>query len=176
MKILLGVTSGIAIYKSCELVRLFVKAGHEVKVCMTPAACEFVRPYLFERLSGNKVFVETFAVTDACDVEHIALADWAEVALIAPATMSTIGKLANGIADNLLTTVFAALPQSTMLFIAPAMNEHMWCNPANVRNVEFLRGWKNVRFIGPAQGSLACGTDGVGRMSEPSEIFTVVVS
>jgi len=176
MKILLGVTSGIAIYKSCELVRLFTKAGHEVKVCMSPSACEFIKPYLFERLSGNKVFVEMFEATVRHDVEHISLAVWADAAVLAPATMSTIGKLANGIADNLLTTVFAAIPPATPVFIAPAMNSNMWTNPANLRNIAYLKTWSNVRMIGPDEGSLACGTEGLGRMSEPEAIFSAVTA
>ena len=167
-RILLGVTGSIAAYKAAELVRLFVKSGDDVHVVMTPAACEFVRPLLFQTLSRNPVGVDQFAAPAQWRPEHVALADSADIALVAPATANTIAKMRNGIADNLLLATLLAT--MAPVFIAPAMNDGMWLNAATQENVAALAA-RGVRMIGPAGGELACGTSGVGRMAEPEQIL-----
>ena len=171
MKILLCVTGSIAVYKAAELVRLFVKGGDEVRVAMTPAACEFVRPLTFQTLSQNQVYVEQFAAPEQWRPEHISLATWADVVLVAPATANTIAKMRCGIADNLLTSVLLAA--RCPIFVAPAMNVGMWENPATVENIAELRR-RGVRFVEPGEGFLACDACGKGRMAEPAEIFSAV--
>lgn len=165
---MLGVTGGIAAYKSAELTRLFVKEGFEVKVIMTKGACEFVTPLTFETLSGNEVSVEMFPRNKHFATHHIDLADWAELLIVAPATANFIGKTASGICDDLLTTVFSA--SSCPVLIAPAMNSNMWDYPAVVKNVELLQSF-GFYFIGPDSGDLACGWVGKGRMVEPAAIL-----
>lgn len=169
-KILVGITGGIAIYKTCELVRLLVKSGNEARVVMTQNATQMISPIVFRTLSRSCVYVDTFADAGGA-VEHISLADWAQAAIIAPATANTIGKIANGIADNLLTTVAMALSESKPLFIAPAMNRNMWDSVFVQENMKKIICRKNCFVVGPAQGELACGVSGAGRMVEPAEIF-----
>lgn len=171
MRILLGVTGSIAAYKAAELARLFVKAGHEVRAAMTPAACEFVRPLLFSTLTRNPAVVEQFAEPAEWKPGHIAAAEWADVALVAPATANTIAKIAHGIADNYLTSVLLAT--RAPLAVAPAMNDGMWTNQATQDNIAVLRS-RGVRIIEPDEGPLACGSSGTGRMAEPLRIFEEV--
>ena len=170
-RILLGVTGSIAAYKAVELVRLFVRAGDEVSVVMTPAACEFVRPLTFQTLSRRPVHVEAFAPPVGWTPEHVALAASTDVALVAPASANTLAKLRHGLADNLLTATFLAT--RAPLAVAPAMNDGMWANPATQENVAALRA-RGVVVIGPAEGDLACGAAGAGRMVEPEAIFKAV--
>ncbi len=170
-KILLGVSGSIAAYKAAELVRLFVKNGDEVVVVMTPAACEFVAPLTFQTLSRNPVHVDSFARPDGWKPGHISLAEWADVAVIAPATANTLAKMAHGIADNLLTSLLLAT--RAKVFVAPAMNGGMWENPATRENVAALAS-RGVAVVSPGVGDLACGSAGPGRMAEPSEIFDAV--
>jgi len=165
--IVLGVTGGIACYKAVELVRLLIKSGHRVHVVMTRGAMEFVTPLTFQTLSGNPVASETFNLTQESEIGHINLADSADLFVIAPATANIIGKIANGIADDLLTTVIMAT-QAPVL-VAPAMNIHMFENPLVQEN---LRKLHRVGFhiMEPAAGFLACGYEGKGRLPDPEKI------
>ncbi len=165
--VVLGVTGGIAAYKSCEIVSRLVKAGAHVYVVMTKSACEFVTPLTFETLSRHPVAVDTFARPDAWEVEHIALAKRAEVFLIAPATANVIAKLAHGIADDMLTTTFLAT--KAPLLLAPAMNTVMWQAEVTQENLNTLKR-RGALTVGPEGGALACGDVGAGRMSEPEDI------
>jgi phosphopantothenoylcysteine decarboxylase / phosphopantothenate---cysteine ligase len=165
--IVLGVTGGIACYKAVELVRLLVKAEHKVQVIMTRGAMEFVTPLTFQTLSGNPVATETFNLTQESEIGHINLADSADLFLVAPATANVIGKIAGGIADDLLTTVIMAT-QAPVL-IAPAMNIHMYDNPILQENLRKLRRI-GYHILEPAAGYLACGYEGKGRLPDPEKI------
>ncbi|MFH1758506.1 MAG: bifunctional phosphopantothenoylcysteine decarboxylase/phosphopantothenate--cysteine ligase CoaBC [Pseudomonadota bacterium] len=162
-KIVLGVTGGIAAYKAAELVRELVKAGAEVHVVMTRNAQAFITPLTFQTLSGNPVTTELFNLIAESEIGHIALADRAEVLVIAPATANIIGKIAGGIADDLLTTMVMATKAPVLL--APAMNVHMWENPICRENIQKLRQ-RGYHFIDPEAGELACGYEGKGRLAE----------
>lgn len=168
-RIVLGITGGIAAYKACELTRLLKKAGAEVRVVMTENAARFVSPLTFETLSGNQVNTDSFE--HAWEIGHIALAKWADLMVLAPATANVMAKISAGICDDLLTTTVMAMPCPVL--IAPAMNCVMWRSAANQANVETLRR-RGFFFAGPETGSLACGDADVGRMAEPSEIATRV--
>jgi phosphopantothenoylcysteine decarboxylase / phosphopantothenate---cysteine ligase len=165
--VVLGVTGGIACYKAVELVRLLVKTGFKVQVIMTRSAMEFVTPLTFQTLSGNPVATETFNLTQESEIGHINLADSADLFVIAPATANVIGKIANGIADDLLTTVLMAT-QAPVL-IAPAMNIHMYDNPILQENLRKLRR-VGYQIMEPAEGFLACGYEGKGRLPDPEKI------
>ena len=165
--ILLGISGGIAAYKSCELVRLLKKQGHEVSVAMSRAAAEFVTPLTFQALSGRPVLSETHQAGDGNGMAHINLTREADVFLIAPASANTLAKIANGIADNLLTNLAAA--RKCPLAIAPAMNVEMWRNPANQRNIAQLLS-DGITVFPPADGEQACGETGTGRMPEAAEL------
>jgi phosphopantothenoylcysteine decarboxylase/phosphopantothenate--cysteine ligase len=169
--VLIGVCAGIAAYKTCELVRLLVKAGHPVKVMMTESSAKFITPLTFQTLSANPVYTEMFSLLNEDNVQHISLAQWADVCLIAPATANTISKIAYGFCDNLLTTVVCALPENIPVILAPAMNSQMWNNPIIQENIKKLKSLKKYRIIEPGKGELACGAYGDGRMAEPEEIF-----
>ena len=162
------ITGGIAAYKVATLVRLFVKEGAEVSVAMTKGACEFITPLTFQVLTKNKVYLDTFEEDEANKVQHIHLADHTDVAVVVPATANTIAKMANGIADNFVTSTLLAT--TAPIYVAPAMNEHMWENPATMRNVAQLKADGKV-VIEPASGFLAEGYNGKGRLPEPEEIF-----
>ena len=166
--LVLGVTGGIACYKAVELVRLLVKDGFTVQVIMTRSALEFVTPLTFQTLSGRPVATETFNLTQESEIGHINLADSANLFVVAPATANVIGKIAAGIADDLLTTVLMAT-QAPVL-IAPAMNIHMYENPILQENIRKLRR-VGYHFIEPAEGYLACGYVGKGRLQEPQQIL-----
>jgi len=172
--ILIGVTGGIAAYKSCELVRLLVKGGYEVKVVMTEAATRFVTPLTFQTLSRNPVYVGMFDLASEENIKHISLADWADLAVVAPASANTLSKIACGICDNLLTSVVCALPSKTKVIFAPAMNANMWNNPLIQENIKILKQIKNYKVLEVGQGELACGITGCGRMSEPKDIFAAI--
>lgn len=163
-KILLGVTGGIAAYKAAELCRLLIKQGAEVRVVMTAAAREFIQPLTFQALSGHRVYSELFEADAENAMDHIDLARWADLLLIAPATADVIAKLADGYADNLLLTIALATNQS--IAIAPAMNQQMFQNPATMRNLQTLAA-QGCRIWGPGEGEQACGEVGPGRMLEP---------
>lgn len=165
--VLLGVSGGIAAYKSAELVRRLVDRGAEVRVAMTRAAREFVSPLTFAVLSKHEVYVEVFGSGNAPAVDHVELAGWTDVLVVAPATAHTIARFANGLADDFLTTYF--LVHRGPVLIAPAMETRMWEHPATRRNLELL-GARGARFVGPGSGFLASGEEGAGRMAEPEEI------
>lgn len=162
-KILLGVTGGIAAYKTPDLVRRLKSAGADVTVVMTPEAGHFVTALTLQTVSGNKVYQDMFETQDTWDVEHVALAESADLVLIAPATANTIAKLAAGLCDDLLTCVVAATEAPVVL--APAMNDRMYLNKINQENIARLKkiGYK---FIGPDKGPLACGKISIGRMCD----------
>ena len=165
------VTGGIAAFKAATLVRLFVKEGAKVSVAMTKSACEFITPLTFQVLTKNKVYLDTFDEDEANKVQHIHLADQTDVAIVVPATANTIAKMANGIADNFVTSTLLAT--TAPIYVVPAMNEHMWENPATVRNVKQLVEDGKI-VIEPATGFLAEGYNGKGRLPEPEEIFEQV--
>ena len=166
--IILGVTGGIAAYKAAELLRLLIKAGAEVHVVMTRSAQEFVTPLTFQTLSGNPVHTELFNLLQEQEIGHISLADRADLVLVAPATANVIGKVANGIADDLLTTTIMAT-RAKVLF-APAMNSNMWENLVYRENHVKLENL-GYHFIEPVYGDLACGWQGQGKLPDPAEIF-----
>ena len=165
--IVLGITGGIAAYKSAEVVSRLRHLGANVHVIMTKNAAEFVAPLTFRTLSANPVMTDTFAAPEEWNVEHVALAKLAEIFVIAPATANILAKMACGIADDMLSTT--VLATKATILVAPAMNTGMWTAEATRHNVETLRN-RGVEFIGPDSGLLACGDEGAGRMSEPEEI------
>ncbi|MEE1132176.1 MAG: bifunctional phosphopantothenoylcysteine decarboxylase/phosphopantothenate--cysteine ligase CoaBC [Caryophanon sp.] len=169
--ILVCVTGGIAVYKAVALVSKLQQAGSVVKVMMTDSARQFVNPLSFQVMSKNDVFFDTFDEKDSSVIAHIDLADWADLIVVAPATANVIGKVANGIADNMVTTTLLAA--SCPVWMAPAMNVHMYDHPAVIRNIEQLHV-DGVRFIEPSEGFLACGYVGKGRMEEPEKIVELV--
>src|SRR5512146_2381072 len=171
--IVLGVTGGIAAYKAVELLRLLTKAGAAVHVIMTRSAMEFVTPLTFQTLSMNPVHTELFNLISEREIGHIALADRADLFVIAPATANLIGKLANGIADDMLTTTVMATKAPVL--IAPAMNVNMYENPLYKANEERLKE-HGYLFVAPAKGMLACGWEGQGKLQEPEVIFEEAVA
>ena len=169
--ILVGISGGIAGYKSAELVRLFKKAGYEVRVCMTAGACEFITPLTMQALSGNPVHSALLDTEAEAGMGHIELARWADLVVIAPATADLISRLRAGMANDLLSTV--VLATDAPVHIAPAMNQQMWAHPATQENISILE--QRHQLHGPAAGEQACGDVGYGRMLEPQEIFNAVI-
>ena len=167
-KVAVYVTGGIAAYKALLFVRLLIKEGAQVKVAMTQSACQFVSPLTFQVLTKEKVMVDTFDENDPSFVQHIHFADWSELAIVIPATANTIAKMANGIADNFVTSALLATTAPKVL--VPAMNEHMWENPATLRNCVQLQK-DGVIMIEPSEGFLAEGYSGKGRLPEPEEVL-----
>ncbi|MFC4525527.1 bifunctional phosphopantothenoylcysteine decarboxylase/phosphopantothenate--cysteine ligase CoaBC [Dyella halodurans] len=172
-RILLGVSGGIAAYKSCELVRRLRDLGAEVRVVMTEGATHFVSATTFQALSGQPVRVSLWDAEAEAAMGHIELARWAERILIAPASADLVARLAHGMADDLLTTV--CLASAAPVYLAPAMNQQMWAHPAVQANIETLRQ-RGVRLLGPASGDQACGDIGSGRMLEPMELRAAMVA
>ena len=170
--ILLGVTGGIAAYKSAELTRRLIDAGARVRVVMTESATRFVTPLTFQALSGNPVRVALFDEAAEAGMGHIELARWADQVVVAPASADFLARLTAGMADDLLATL--CLATEAPITVAPAMNSRMWSNPATQANRATLAA-RGVRFIGPASGELACGEQGAGRMVEPDEIVTTLI-
>jgi len=173
LSVIVAVTGGIAAYKTANLVSLLAQGGCDVTVMMTQAATRFVGPLTFQSLSGRTVFTSLWEADDRPDSQHIALARSARLMIIAPCSANTLGKLAGGICDNLVTTVALALPrqpQPTPLLIAPAMNADMWAHPVVQRNVRTLSDLDGVHMVGPETGWQACRTSGAGRMAEPQTI------
>ena len=169
--IILGITGGIAAYKSVSLLRLFVKAGAEVQVVITPSGKEFITPVTLSALSGKPVISEFFTANTGSWNSHVDLGMWADAMVIAPATASTLGKMAHGIADNMLVTTY--LSSKCPVFIAPAMDLDMFKHPSTAANLELLRSYGN-HIIEPAAGELASHLIGKGRMEEPENIFAVL--
>lgn len=172
--ILVGISGGIAAYKIPELIRLLVKQGAEVRCCCTHNALQFVTPLVLETLSNNQVYTDVFAPHNEHQTEHISLPDWADLMLVAPATANVIGKMANGIADDALSTTFLAMQKPVL--VAPAMNENMLLHPALQRNLQTLRSFAHVTVLDCDEGFLACGTTGKGRMQEPEDLLDAVIS
>ncbi len=169
--ILIGVTGGIAAYKVVEVASRLKKSGANVRVMMTSAATEFVSPRTFQEITGNAVFVEMFGDAAHFHVAHVALADFADLVLIAPATANFLAKAAHGIADDLLTTTILAFDKE--ILIAPSMNTKMYENPATQANLSLLKS-RGVKILEPNAGMLACGVVGKGRLPEPEEIYTAI--
>ena len=167
--ILVGVTGGIAAYKSAGIVSLLKKKGYNVKVVMTENATKIIGPLTLETLSRNRIYVDMWDSNPHYEVEHISLADWADMVLIAPATYNIIGKVANGIADDMLTTILAAVSVRKPVFFALAMNVNMYENPILKENIDKLKSF-GYRFIDAEEGLLACNYSAKGRMSEPEDI------
>jgi phosphopantothenoylcysteine decarboxylase / phosphopantothenate---cysteine ligase len=170
-KIIIGISGGIAAYKTPFLIRLFQKAGAEVKVVVTKNALEFVTKSTLETLSQNKIYCDVFSNDNDYTTEHVSLTDWGDLFIVAPATANIIGKFAHGIADDALSTSLIAFNKS--LFFAPSMNAKMFENFAVQQNIDFLKK-NNVKIIEPVEGFLACGTEGKGRMEEPENIFSFI--
>lgn len=168
-KIVLGVSGGIAAYKACDLVSRLKKRGAQVRVVLTKNACEFVPPLTFETLSGNQAYTDAF--DRKFEIEHIALAKWADAMVVAPATANIMAKMACGIADDLLSTTMLAM--TVPILVAPAMNTAMWKNAATQANLQTLQA-RGVNFVGPESGVLACGDIDVGRMSDPEKIVEAI--
>jgi len=172
LDILLGVTGGIAAYKSVDLASRLTARGACVRCVMTRNACRLVGPGSFAAVTGQRVFTKMWSDPQEHSISHVSLADAADIVVVAPATANIIAKVANGICDDLLSTTLCACWNKPVL-IAPAMNSRMWANPAVGRNVEILRQMK-FELIGPETGRLACGAEGVGRMAEPADILASV--
>lgn len=171
-RVAIGVTGGIAVYKSIEVLRGLQRAGCEVRVAMTRHACEFVRPLTFRALSGAYVIVDDYSAENPDPIAHITFSQTIDLFVIAPATANTLAKLANGVADDFITSTYLAC--TAPILIAPAMNSVMWSHPATQRNVQKLRS-DGVRIIEPDDGEMACGTIGPGRLSHPERIVSVAL-
>lgn len=172
-RIVLGITGGVAAYKSCELTRLLVKGGFAVDVVMTEAATRFVTPATFQALTGRPVWTDAWDARDARAMPHIELTRGALGILVAPASANFMARVAHGLADDLLTTLCVARPATCPLLVAPAMNVEMWQQAPTMRNVERLRA-DGVAILGPGRGDQACGETGDGRMLEPEELHAAV--
>lgn len=170
--ILVGISGGIAAYKIPELIRLLKKAGAEVQVATTKHALEFVTCLTLQTVSGHKVYSDVFAAINEHSTEHISLPDWADLMVVAPATANVLCKMAHGIADDALTTTFAAMRKPVV--IAPAMNTNMYNSPATQEAIRILAQWDNITMLDAASGELACGTSGKGRMQEVDVIVAAI--
>ncbi|WP_241558274.1 flavoprotein [Mariniphaga sediminis] len=171
-KIILGITGSIAAYKAAFLLRLLVKEGAEVQVVITPAGKEFITPVTLSALSGRPVISEFFGSSDGSWHSHVDLGLWADAMLVTPATASSLGKMANGIADNILITTY--LSAKCPVFIAPAMDLDMFTHPSTQKNISVLKEYGNI-LLDPAVGELASGLEGKGRMEEPENILEKLV-
>lgn len=172
-KVLLGVTGGVAAYKAVALASKLTGVSAQVKTVMTASACELVRPKSFEAVTGQPVHTSLWSCPEEYRIGHVSLSDWADVIVVAPATANIISKIANGICDDLLSTLLCAGFKKPVL-LAPAMNNNMWANPAVQRNVKVACDM-GFEMIGPTEGRLACGTEALGRMSEPDDILKRIV-
>ncbi len=170
-KLVLGITGGIAAYKAAELVRLLVKAGFDVQVVMTSAACQFITPVTMQALSGKPVFIDMWDSSISNGMPHIELSRHADAILVAPASADFMAKLVQGRADDLLSTL--CLARDCSLLVAPAMNKQMWENPATQRNINQLKA-DGISILGPDSGEQACGEIGLGRMLEPESLLALV--
>lgn len=173
-RVLVGVTGGIAAYKACHIVSRLSQAGAEVTVAMTEAATRFVTPLTFQALSGRPVYTSQWEHVESHDPQHVSLAREASVAIVAPATMDCMAKLATGRTDDVVTLILSAIDRAkTPVFLAPSMNDAMWNQPSTQRNVRQLVD-DGFHLIGPGEGWQACRTVGAGRMTEPVQILEVV--
>jgi len=172
VNILLGISGGVAAYKAVEFASKLRAAGAHVKCVMTESACRLVGPKSLEAVTGSVVYTSLWESPEEYSIGHVSLAEWADIVVLAPATANIIGKIANGICDDLLSTVFCACWSKSVL-AAPAMNNNMWENPAVRHNVSLLTD-RGFEFAGPKTGRLACGSEAIGRMAEPQEILEAV--
>ena len=170
-RILLAISGGIAAYKTPELVRALRRAGHEVRCALTPEAERFVAPLSLQAVSGQTVRKDLFDAGEEGEIDHIGLADWADLVLVAPCTANLMAKMSHGLADDLVTAVLLAT--RAQVLVAPAMNVNMWTHPATQANLEILRA-RGLSFVGPDEGELACGWEGQGRMSDPAVLVEAV--
>jgi len=172
LNILLGVSGGVAAYKAVDLASRLTAGGAKANTIMTENACRLIGPKSFEAVTNSAVYTTLWNATQEYKISHINLADWADIVVVAPATANIIGKIANGICDDLLsTTLCACWAKPTLL--APAMNNNMWTNAAVQRNIKAVKGM-GFKLIGPEKGRFACGTEGIGRMSEPQDILEAI--
>lgn len=172
--ILVGISGGIAVYKVCTVVSRLAQAGAQVTVAMTPAATKFVTPITFQALSGNPVYTSSWEHIESKDPQHISLADRCDLALVAPCTMDMLSKLVHGRTDDVVTLILSAINRSTTpVVLAPAMNDQMWNQPSNLRNIA-LAEQDGFKQVGPGVGWQACRHTGTGRMSEPEDICRVI--
>ena len=172
LDVLLGVSGGVAAYKAVDLASKLTAIGARVKTVMTENACRLVGPKSFEAVTSSAVFTSLWETPGGHEISHTALLDWADIIVVAPATANIIGKIANGICDDLLSTVLCACWAKPVL-LAAAMNSNMWNNPAVQRNVTVVKEM-GFELIGPEEGRLACGAEGIGRMSEPEDILEAI--
>ena len=172
MNILLGVTGGIAAYKAVELASRLTATGVKVSCVMTENACKLIGPKSFEAITAREVFIDMWNKPSDYRINHVSLAETADIVVVAPATANIIAKTANGICDDLLSTILCACWNKPVL-LAPAMNNNMWTNPAVQKNIETLRQM-NFQLVGPETGRLACGTEAIGRMAEPANIIKAI--
>lgn len=173
VNLLLGVTGGVAAYKSVDLASKLTGCGVEVKTIMTESAQRFVCPKSFESVCRQPVYTSLWASNEEFSSSHTSFIEWADIIVIAPATADIIAKFAVGICDDLLTTTLCACWEKPIL-LAPSMNDKMWANPVVKRNIEAVKG-NGMKIAGPASGRLACGTEGIGRMLEPQEIIEEII-
>ena len=172
LNVLLGVSGGIAAYKVVDLASKLTAAGAVVKTVMTKSACELVGPASFEAVTNSEVFTSLWHQSSKYKISHVQLEEWADIIVVAPATANIIGKVANGICDDLLSTVLCVCWQKPKL-LAPAMNDNMWNNPAVRRNVQQI-GEMGYKLMGPEKGRLASGKIAIGKMSEPEDILEAI--
>ena len=176
LNILLGVSGGIAAYKAVDLGSKLTARGANVTTVMTGSACNLIGPKSFEAVTQSAVYTAMWSTPDHYEINHIALVDSADVVVVAPATANIIGKIANGICDDLLSTVLCACwprIESGAALLAPAMNDQMWANPAVRNNIKVVQE-RGFQLVGPVEGRLACGTEGPGRMAEPQDIVEAI--
>lgn len=173
MNIVLGISGSIAAYKAADLASQLVKSGHDVRVVMTRAATEFITPLTLQTLTRQPVLVTLEDEKQSWKPGHIELADGADLFVVAPASANVLGSFANGLAPDPLTSIYLALPRTTPVLLAPAMNGKMWLHPATQRNVATLRG-DGCQLVGPAEGDLACGYQGIGRLSPIEDILAAI--
>lgn len=171
-RILLGVSGGIAAYKAADLASKLTKSGAQVRAVMTENSLKLICAKTFEAITGGPVYTSMWSDPQQFEMNHISLADWADIVVVAPATADIIAKKVCGICDDLLSTILCVCWEKPTVF-APAMNERMWRNPITAANIEKLKQ-SGVKIAGPAEGHLACGVEGVGRMSEPADIVSAV--
>ncbi|MBL0926482.1 MAG: hypothetical protein IBJ11_02365 [Phycisphaerales bacterium] len=175
-RVIVGVTGGIAAYKAATLVSRLAQRGHDVTVCLTPAATKFITPLTFQALSARPVYTSAWEQVESHDPQHISLARAADAAVVAPATMDFLAKLAAGMADDVVSLILSAIDRrSTPVLLAPSMNAEMWNQPATQRNLRTLRD-DGYRVVGPDEGWQACRTTGPGRMTEPEAIADEVIA
>ena len=173
MKVLLGVCGGIAAYRACDLVRRLCEAGDEVSVVMTPAATRFVTPLTLATLSGRPVGSSLFDESTE-EIDHIRLARWPDLVVVAPATANSLARFAHGMADDLLSTVILATHRDVPILLAPAMNTAMWDNPLVQRNMEVLKSTGRFEVVPPVEKTLACGETGVGGLADEEDLLAAI--